>query len=345
MRFPICSTFVLTAGVVVACRSTTSTPPTVTATTTTTTPTEPTPSETSARADADLARPLFVDPSAVNWSAGPEALPAGAQISLIEGAPSFPAGKTFSMLVRFPANYTIPPHTHLATERITVLQGRFLFGHGDKAVREEAVTVEPGGLIMVPRDHAHYAFTGDQEAVLLLQGIGPWGIHYVNPDDDPRQPPPEKPTVAVSPLESKVDATIMHADQVSFVDPPPGMLPAGAKMAVLEGDPKTSKSFVVRLRFPDGYRIPVHTHSITDRVTVLQGDFWMGMGTTYDRSLLQPVGSGAVGMIPRDQPHFALAQGDTVIQLFGVGPFDIVWHDQADDPSHAPAAEPPASTP
>src|ERR1043165_2532911 len=41
--------------------------------------------------------------------------------------------------------------------------------------------------------------------------------------------------------------------------PGPAAIPAGAKMAVLEGDPSKEGPFVVRFQFPDGYHIPTPT--------------------------------------------------------------------------------------
>lgn len=51
----------------------------------------------------------------------------------------------------------------------------------------------------------------------------------------------------------------------------PASLPKGAKIAVLEGDPSKEGPFVFRVKVPDGYRIPVHTHPKTERVTVMSG--------------------------------------------------------------------------
>jgi hypothetical protein len=55
----------------------------------------------------------------------------------------------------------------------------------------------------------------------------------------------------------------------------PAALPAGAKMAVLEGDPAKEGPFVVRFQFPDGYHIAPHTHPKTERVTVISGSLYL----------------------------------------------------------------------
>src|SRR5687767_4622505 len=61
------------------------------------------------------------------------------------------------------------------------------------------------------------------------------------------------------------------------------MLPPGAKVAVLEGDPKKEGFFSMRLKVPDGYRIPPHFHPCPERVTVLSGTFHVGAGERFDQ--------------------------------------------------------------
>src|SRR5262245_7449553 len=67
----------------------------------------------------------------------------------------------------------------------------------------------------------------------------------------------------------------------------PPSLPKGAQIAVLEGDPGKEGPFVFRVKVPDGYRIPPHTHPKTERVTVIAGTFNIGMGETFDEKATQ----------------------------------------------------------
>jgi hypothetical protein len=64
--------------------------------------------------------------------------------------------------------------------------------------------------------------------------------------------------------------------------PAPAVFPAGAKMAVLQGDPSQTAMFTVRLEMPDGYRIPPHFHPTDEHVTVISGTFLVGMGDAID---------------------------------------------------------------
>jgi hypothetical protein len=67
-----------------------------------------------------------------------------------------------------------------------------------------------------------------------------------------------------------------YPDKLAWKDGPPS-LPKGAKIAIVEGDPSKEGPFVFRVKAPDGYRIPPHTHSKMERVTVISGTFNIGM--------------------------------------------------------------------
>ena len=114
--------------------------------------------------------------------------------------------------------------------------------------------------------------------------------------------------------------------------PAPPMFPPGAEIAVLQGDPSKAEPFTVRLRFPNGYKIPPHTHPTTENVTVLTGTFLAGMGTQFVESAMQAFGRDEFISVPAEHPHYAMAQGLTVIQLHGVGPVAFTYINPADDP-------------
>ena len=64
--------------------------------------------------------------------------------------------------------------------------------------------------------------------------------------------------------------------------PAPDVLPAGAQVVILEGDPTKSGLFTMRLRLPDGYRIRPHFHDADEHVTVISGNFVIGLGDKWD---------------------------------------------------------------
>jgi quercetin dioxygenase-like cupin family protein len=127
---------------------------------------------------------IFLTPDEMNWAEGPASLPPGARFAILEGDPAREG--PFTLRVRVPAGYRIPPHSHPADEHVTVLQGTLNFGKGDTFDRASPYTMPAGSFVMIPAGDRHYAWC-DQETVIQLHGIGPWDIIYVNPEDDPRQ--------------------------------------------------------------------------------------------------------------------------------------------------------------
>ena len=114
--------------------------------------------------------------------------------------------------------------------------------------------------------------------------------------------------------------------------PGPAALPPGAKMAALEGDPTKEGPFVVRFQFPDGYHVAPHNHPKTERVTVISGTLLLAIGEALDRSSAKKLPAGSFGYWPAGMKHTAWSEGETVIQLHGIGPWQINYVDPADDP-------------
>ena len=115
----------------------------------------------------------------------------------------------------------------------------------------------------------------------------------------------------------------------------PAFLAAGAKFAVLEGDPAKEGPFVMRIWLPNGFRVQPHWHPTREHVTVISGTFNLGMGEKFDRSVTGKMPAGTFGFWPAGMRHFAWAKGDTVIQIHGVGPRMITYVNPADDPRNA----------
>ena len=112
----------------------------------------------------------------------------------------------------------------------------------------------------------------------------------------------------------------------------PASLPAGAKIAVLEGDPGKEGFFTMRLWLPDGYKIPPHWHPKVEHVTVISGTFNLGMGEKFDQSATREMAAGTFGFWAAGMRHFVWVKGDTVVQLHGIGPWGINYVNPSDDP-------------
>lgn len=115
----------------------------------------------------------------------------------------------------------------------------------------------------------------------------------------------------------------------------PPSLPAGAQIAVLEGDPTKEGQFVFRVKVPDGYRIPVHTHPKTERVTVIAGTFNIGMGDKFDPQATKAMPAGTYGYWKAGMKHFVWVKGETIVQFHGEGPWTINYVDPKDDPRNS----------
>jgi ketosteroid isomerase-like protein len=119
---------------------------------------------------------------------------------------------------------------------------------------------------------------------------------------------------------------------IKWGDAPP-VLPAGAKAAILAGDPSQPAPYVLRLQMPAGYKIAPHWHPTDENVTVISGTFALGMGEKFDQAAMKNLPAGGVAVLPADMRHFAMATTSTVVQVHGMGPFVITYVNPADDPT------------
>jgi len=126
---------------------------------------------------------IMVMPADIKWVDAPPSLPPGAKAAVIEGDPK--AVGLFTMRIKLPADYMIKPHWHPADEHITVIEGSFYMGVGEKFDEKAAKEIPTGGFAVMLTGTRHYAFS-KKECIIQLHGMGPWGINYVNPADDPR---------------------------------------------------------------------------------------------------------------------------------------------------------------
>ena len=139
--------------------------------------------------------------------------------------------------------------------------------------------------------------------------------------------------LAGSPAQAKT-----HAAALKWMDGPPG-LPSGAKFAVVSGDPGKAGAFTIRLKFPNNYKIPPHSHYKTEHVTIISGSMHVGMGDKFDEAAMSTFGTGSFAAIEPGQHHYAMAKNDmmfkgkdTTIQLHGEGPWEIKYVNPSDDP-------------
>jgi quercetin dioxygenase-like cupin family protein len=125
--------------------------------------------------------------------------------------------------------------------------------------------------------------------------------------------------VALAPLGATAQDqySIIEPGSIKWVAAPPA-LPKGAQVAVLTGNP--------------GYKLPAHTHPADENVTVLSGTLNIGMGDKLDPKKGEAVKAGGYVRMPKGMHHYAWFSQETVIQLNGVGPWELTYLNTADDP-------------
>ena len=125
--------------------------------------------------------------------------------------------------------------------------------------------------------------------------------------------------------------------------PAPPLLPAGAQIAVVAGDPGKAVPFTVRLKFPANYAIPAHSHPTDEHVVVVSGAVTFGMGDKLSKGAAanKTLGIGGVALMPASMNHYAYTTAEATIVLYGTGPIEFKYVNPNDDPRNAkPSATP-----
>lgn len=99
--------------------------------------------------------------------------------------------------------------------------------------------------------------------------------------------------------------------------------PPGYQRAMLEGEADQPVPITYRVRLPNGFRFAPHVHPWNEHVTVLEGKWHLGIGKTFDAAKMTTLEAGSFVIIPAGVPHFVLAEGQTIVQVHGVGPLGM----------------------
>jgi quercetin dioxygenase-like cupin family protein len=140
-------------------------------------------SKKDSKAGAPEKEAVTVQPGEIKWGDVPPDLPKGAQLAVLHGDP-FKKG-TFSLRLKMPKGYKIPPHWHTNDEQLTILSGTFTLHMGD-TMDAPAHELGPGAYHFLP-GKMHHAAEAKSDLILQLDGPGPFDIHYINPADNPNK--------------------------------------------------------------------------------------------------------------------------------------------------------------
>jgi quercetin dioxygenase-like cupin family protein len=121
---------------------------------------------------------------------------------------------------------------------------------------------------------------------------------------------------------------VVTADEIVWKD---DTLFKGAQTAVLIGDPSKAETVVMRVKWPPNFKVPLHTHPVTEVLTVLSGTLVDSMGDETKKGVVLKPGSLLV--LPANHIHSIWTTAEeTIFQLSFTGPFDINFINPADDP-------------
>ena len=139
--------------------------------------------------------------------------------------------------------------------------------------------------------------------------------------------------------ELKTPTHVLLTDaQLKWGEGPPS-LPKGGETAVLSGDPSKPGEYTLRAKLPAGYKIAPHWHPTAEHVTVLSGTVAFGMGDKAVEAEMKALPAGGYAVMPASMHHYFAAKTAAVIQVHGVGPFEITYINPADDPRRAASSK------
>jgi quercetin dioxygenase-like cupin family protein len=112
----------------------------------------------------------------------------------------------------------------------------------------------------------------------------------------------------------------------------PPVLPPGALIAVVRGDPTAPGEFTLLVDMPNGYRLPPHFHPGYEHVEVKRGTLLVGVGDVLDPKRTQALAAGDSATAPAGVHHFSIARGRTVVSATFDGPYTITYLHAEDAP-------------
>ena len=112
------------------------------------------------------------------------ALPPSVRLAVIVGQPSQPG--PYMIRVKVPRGLKLMPHRHPEDRIYTVISGVFYIGLGDEFDADKLEAYPPGAVIVLPGNTSHFHWAKSGEYVAQVTAVGPLGLEYVNPKDDPR---------------------------------------------------------------------------------------------------------------------------------------------------------------
>jgi quercetin dioxygenase-like cupin family protein len=126
----------------------------------------------------------------VVWRPNP-AYPPEVRLAILVGDPTQPG--PYLIRVKLPTGVKMMPHKHPEDRIYTVMSGVFYIGLGDAFDESKLTAYAPGSVIVLPGDQPHFHWAKSGEYITQVTAMGPLGLGYIDPDDDPRHGDDAKP--------------------------------------------------------------------------------------------------------------------------------------------------------
>jgi hypothetical protein len=112
------------------------------------------------------------------------AFPTSVRLAVVVGQPSEEG--PYMVRVKVPHGVKLMPHKHPEDRIYTVISGIFYIGLGDQFDADKLEAYPPGAVVVLPGSTSHFHWAKSGEYITQVTGMGPLGIDYVNPKNDPR---------------------------------------------------------------------------------------------------------------------------------------------------------------
>ena len=123
-------------------------------------------------------------PEDIDWQPFP-AFPPAVRLAVIVGHPSETG--PYVIRVKAPGGTRLMPHRHPEDRIYTVMSGVFYIGLGDRFDGDIVTAFPPGSVIVLPGNTSHFHWAKSGEYITQITAIGPLGLEYLDPADDPRR--------------------------------------------------------------------------------------------------------------------------------------------------------------
>lgn len=125
----------------------------------------------------------MIRPEEIDWKSFP-AFPPRARLAVLVGDTARPG--PYVIRVKLPMGTRMMPHKHPEDRIYTVISGVFHIGLGETFDEAKLQAFGPGTVVVLPGDQPHFHFAKSGEYVTQVTAIGPLGLEYIDPVQDPR---------------------------------------------------------------------------------------------------------------------------------------------------------------